>query len=111
MNMIQENQLVPGRRLKQNIVNFQGQVVLKEGSVLTPENIKMLKAWGIRFGESERKERDWKALLKSMKGLKEFEQAKKETQKLFQHNRKDHPAIVELMRLNLQKKLGFDNQP
>ena len=110
MGLAEENSFEPGTTLDSNILNFQGKVIFGKGTVLTPDNIKTLKAWGAFGSEAEESPSDWNSWLRKFKGQDQFKRAKKEVIQIFKHTSPDHPVIVELMRLCIQRKLELSKK-
>jgi len=114
MRKIRLEQLTPGMRLAQDVVNFSGQVLLYKGNPLQPKDIKNFKAWGIAeiavesssltFSNPENNNRIDTNLLV---------EAQSEISNLFRYSNPSHPVIAELMRLStlnkLKQKPGMEN--
>lgn len=98
--------LRPGMTTGEDVKNFSDEVVLPKGTRLTEKHIHNMKAWGITEvcmeGDSQVKVSP--DLLKTLPP-EVVEKAKSETSSLFQNANKDHPATLELMRLNLLARL------
>ena len=114
MRKIRIEQLKPGMRLAQDVVNFSGQVLLYKGNPLQPKDIKNFKAWGILEIVVESSSLNSSNSLDSNQiDTKLLVEAQKETTDLFQHSNRSHPVISELMRLStlnkLKQKPGMEN--
>ena len=94
MRKLRLEQLAPGMRLAQDVINFSGQVLLYKGNPLQPKDIKNFKAWGIAeivvesspsnsSNSLNNKEIDAKLLAKT----------KKEISNLFQYFTTSHPVL------------------
>jgi hypothetical protein len=114
MRKVRLEQLTPGMKLAQDVINFSGQVLLYKGNPLQPKDIKNFKAWGVLEVAVE------SSSLKSSNSLdnnrvdaKILMEAQKEISNLFQHSNLSHPVISELMRLStlnkLKQKPGMEN--
>jgi hypothetical protein len=114
MRKIRLEQLTPGMRLAQDVVNFSGQVLLYKGNPLQPKDIKNFKAWGIIEVAVESSTLTFsKTLNNNQINAKLLMEAQNETSKLFQHSNISHPVISELIRLStlnkLKQKPGMEN--
>jgi hypothetical protein len=114
MRKIRLEQLTPGMKLAQDVINFSGQVLLYKGNPLQPKDIKNFKAWGILEVVVEN------SSLKSSNALNNKEvdakillEAQSEISDLFRNSNISHPVIAELMRLStlnkLKQKPGMEN--
>jgi hypothetical protein len=114
MRKIRIEQLKPGMRLAQDVVNFSGQVLLYKGNPLQPKDIKNFKAWGIlEIVVKSSSLNSSNSLDNNQIDTKLLVEAQKETTDLFQHSNISHPVISELMRLStlnkLRQKPGMEN--
>lgn len=114
MRKIRLEQLTPGMRLAQDVVNFSGQVLLYKGNPLQPKDIKNFKAWGIIEVAVESSSLTFSNSLDNNQiDAKLLMEAQNEISNLFQHSNISHPVISELMRLStlnkLKKKPGMEN--
>ena len=114
MRKLRLDQLRPGMKLGQDVVNFSGQVLLYKGSPIQPKDIKNFKAWGILEVAVE------SASVDPSEGLDNFRidakllvEAQNEISNLFRYANLSHPVISELMRLStlnkLKQKPGMEN--
>jgi len=114
MRKVRLEQLKPGMRLAQDVVNFSGQVLLYKGNPLQPKDIKNFKAWGILEIIVEGSSLDSSnSLHNNQIDTRLLVEAQKETSNLFKHSNNSHPVISELMRLStlnkLKQKPGMEN--
>jgi hypothetical protein len=114
MRKVRLEQLRPGMRLAQDVINFSGQVLLYKGNPLQPKDIKNFKAWGIIEIAVESSSLSFsKTLDNNQIDAKLLMEAQNETSNLFQHSNISHPVISELMRLSalnkLKQKPGMEN--
>lgn len=114
MRKIRLEQLTPGMRLAQDVVNFSGQVLLYKGNPLQPKDIKNFKAWGILEVVVESSSLNTSNPLENNRiDAKLLMEAQSEISNLFRHANLSHPVISELMRLStlnkLKKKPGMEN--
>ena len=100
MPIIATRNIKPQMMLAQSVENFTGQLLLSKGSVITQNQIKNLKAWGVTEVEivgaepgiqpgKKPREIDPEALA----------EAQSRTENLFRHANRDHPAMKEILRL------------
>lgn len=114
MRKLRLDQLAPGMKLAQDVVNFSGQVLLYKGIPLQPKDIKNFKAWGVLEVVVENSSKDTSLPLKNNRiDAKLLVEAQGEISDLFRHSNLSHPVISELMRLStlnkLKQKPGMEN--
>ena len=114
MRKLRLEQLTPGMRLAQDVVNFSGQVLLYKGNPLQPKYIKNFKAWGILEAVVESSSLNSSNSLNNNRiDAKLLVEAQNEISNLFRHSNLSHPVISELMRLStlnkLKQKPGMEN--
>ncbi len=114
MRKLRLDQLAPGMKLAQDVVNFSGQVLLYTGIPLQPKDIKNFKAWGILEVVVENSSVDSSLSLENNRiDAKLLVEAQSEISDLFRHSNLSHPVISELMRLStlnkLKQKPGMEN--
>lgn len=113
MRKLRLNQLAPGMKLAQDVVNFSGQVLLYKGIPIQPKDVKNFKAWGILEVAVENSSLDSSPLENNRIDTKLLVEAQGEISDLFQHSNLSHPVISELMRLStlnkLKQKPGMEN--
>jgi hypothetical protein len=114
MRKVRLEQLRPGMRLAQDVVNFSGQVLLYKGNPLQPRDIKNFKAWGIiEIAVESSPMRSSNSLNNNRVDTNLLVEAQNEISKLFRHSNLSHPVIAELMRLStlnkLKQKPGMEN--
>lgn len=114
MRKLRLDQLAPGMKLAQDVVNFSGQVLLYKGIPLQPKDIKNFKAWGVLEVVVENSSKDTPLPLKNNRiDAKLLVEAQGEISDLFRHSNLSHPVISELMRLStlnkLKQKPGMEN--
>ena len=114
MRKLRLDQLQPGMKLAQDVVNFSGQVLLYKGNPLQPKDIKNFKAWGILEVAVENSSVDPATSLENNKiDAKLLVEAQGEISSLFRYSNLSHPVISELMRLStlnkLKQKPGMEN--
>ncbi len=108
------DQLRPGMKLGQDVVNFSGQVLLYQGNPVQPKDIKNFKAWGILEVTVENTSMDPSDSFENNRiDAKLLVEAQSEISNLFRHSNLSHPVISELMRLStlnkLKQKPGMEN--
>ncbi len=114
MRKIRLEQLTPGMKLAQDVVNFSGQVLLYKGNPLQPKDIKNFKAWGVLEVVVESSSlNSSNSLSNNQIDGKLLVEAQNEMSNLFRHSNLSHPVISELMRLStlnkLKQKPGMEN--
>jgi hypothetical protein len=114
MHKVRLEQLRPGMRLAQDVVNFSGQVLLYKGNPLQPKDIKNFKAWGIiEIAVESSPMRSSNSLNNNRVDTNLLVEAQNEISNLFRHSNPSHPVIAELMRLStlnkLKQKPGMEN--
>jgi hypothetical protein len=114
MRKIKLEQLRPGMRLAQDVVNFSGQVLLYKGNPLQPKDIKNFKAWGIlEIAVESSPVNSSNSLNNNRVDTNLLVEAQNEISNLFRHSNLSHPVIAELMRLStlnkLKQKPGMEN--
>jgi hypothetical protein len=114
MRKIKLEQLRPGMRLAQDVVNFSGQVLLYKGNPLQPKDIKNFKAWGIlEIAVENSPVNSSNSLNNNRVDTNLLVEAQNEISNLFRHSNLSHPVIAELMRLStlnkLKQKPGMEN--
>lgn len=114
MRRLRLEQLTPGMRLAQDVINFSGQVLLYKGNPLQPKDIKNFKAWGILEVTVESSSLNSSNSMDNNRiDTKLLVEAQNETSDLFRHANLSHPVISELMRLStlnkLKQKPGMEN--
>jgi len=114
MHKIKLEQLRPGMRLAQDVVNFSGQVLLYKGNPLQPKDIKNFKAWGIlEIAVESSPVNSSNSLNNNRVDTNLLVEAQNEISNLFRHSNLSHPVIAELMRLStlnkLKQKPGMEN--
>ena len=114
MRKVRLEQLTPGMRLAQDVVNFSGQVLLYKGNPLQPKDIKNFKAWGIIEVIVESSSLNSSNSLDNNRiDAKLLVEAQNEIANIFQYSNTSHPVISELMRLStlnkLKQKPGMEN--
>ncbi len=108
------DQLRPGMKLGQDVVNFSGQVLLYQGNPVQPKDIKNFKAWGILEVTVENTSMDPSDSFENNRiDAKLLVEAQSEISNLFRYSNLSHPVISELMRLStlnkLKQKPGMEN--
>jgi len=114
MRKVRLEQLRPGMRLAQDVVNFSGQVLLYKGNPLQPKDIKNFKAWGIiEIAVESSPVSSSNSLNNNRVDTNLLVEAQNEISNLFRHSNLSHPVIAELMRLStlnkLKQKPGMEN--
>jgi hypothetical protein len=114
MRKVRLEQLRPGMRLAQDVVNFSGQVLLYKGNPLQPKDIKNFKAWGIiEIAVESSPVNSSDSLNNNRVDTNLLVEAQNEISNLFKHSNLSHPVIAELMRLStlnkLKQKPGMEN--
>jgi hypothetical protein len=117
MRKISLEQLTPGMKLAQDVINFSGQVLLYKGNPLQSKDIKNFKAWGIVEAAVENSSLKFQNSSNSLNNnkidAKVLKEAQNEISNLFQYSNISHPVISELMRLStlskLKQKPGMEN--
>jgi hypothetical protein len=114
MRKIKLEQLRPGMRLAQDVVNFSGQVLLYKGNPLQPKDIKNFKAWGVlEIAVESSSLNSSNSLDNNRIDTNLLVEAQNEISDLFRHSNLSHPVISELMRLStlnkLKQKPGMEN--
>ena len=114
MRKVRLEQLRPGMRLAQDVVNFSGQVLLYKGNPLQPKDIKNFKAWGIiEIAVESFPVNSSDSLNNNRVDTNLLVEAQNEISNLFKHSNLSHPVIAELMRLStlnkLKQKPGMEN--
>ncbi len=98
--MLKVHLLKPGMVLVEGVKNHAGRKLLPEGAQLTEKHILNLKAWGIAEVNIQGEGDEVESTLESENiDPKKLAKAKKDSQFLFRHSNRDHPAVAELMRL------------
>ena len=96
-------QLKPGMVISKDVQNFQGLLLLKEGTVLTEKNIKVLKSWGVTSVEIDGDgEKNRQKISDSPADLKSA--IEKEMKERFS-NALDHPVMEEVMKIATEIKI------
>ena len=108
------DQLRPGMKLGQDVVNFSGQVLLYKGNPIQRKDIKNFKAWGILEVAVESASADPSDRFDNNRiDAKLLLEAQNEISNLFRYANLSHPVISELMRLStlnkLKQKPGMEN--
>jgi len=114
MRKLRIDQVKPGMKLAQDVINFSGRVLLYKGNPLQSKDIKNFKAWGILEVPVETNSLDPAATLDQNRiDAKLLVEAQKEISSLFRYSNLSHPVISELMRLStlnkLKQKPGMEN--
>jgi hypothetical protein len=114
MRKVRLEQLKPGMRLAQDVINFSGQVLLYKGNPLKAKDIKNFKAWGIiEIAVESSSLNTSNSLNNNRVDAKLLMEAQSEISNLFQHSNLSHPVVSELMRLStlnkLKQKPGMEN--
>lgn len=106
MRKIRLEQLRPGMRLAQDVVNFSGQVLLYKGNPLQPKDIKNFKAWGVlEIAVESSSLNSSNSLDNNRVDAKLLMEAQNEISNLFRHSNLSHSVVSELMRLSTLNKL------
>lgn len=106
MPVLKVQDLKPGMILVNEVQNYSGRKLLPEGTLLTEKHILNLKAWGVIEANVKLEDTGSDSTPKVEKtDPKKLAQAKKEVAALFGSSNKDHPAVVELMRLSSLNRL------
>ena len=114
MRKLRLDQIRPGMKLAQDVVNFSGQVLLYKGSPLQPKDIKNFKAWGILEVAIQNVLKDSSLPLDNNRiDTNLLVEAQSEISNLFRYSNLSHPVISELLRLStlnkLKQKPGMEN--
>ena len=106
MPIIATRNIKPQMTLAQPVESFTGQLLLGKGAVITQNQIKNLKAWGVTEVEIVGVE-SAKPPCKKPKEIdpEALAEAQCRTEKLFRHANRDHPAMKEILRLATLKNL------
>lgn len=100
MQTVAIRHIKPLMTLAEPVENFDGQLLLSKGAVLTNNHIKNLKAWGV----TEVAILDESQIQRPSSKPKEIDPEKlsaiqSKMEKLFRHANLDHPATKEMLRL------------
>jgi hypothetical protein len=114
MRKLRIDQIKPGMKLAQDVINFSGQVLLYKGNPLQPKDIKNFKAWGVMEIAVENSSLDHSSPLDNNRiDTKLLVEAQSEISDLYRYSNLSHPVISELMRLStlnkLKQKPGMEN--
>lgn len=96
--------LTPGMVLSKDAVHANGRVLLKAGSVLAENHIKVFKTWGVASVEIQTGE-DGTTSSKQPYSQDEIKQAIERVGEKFQHCDMKHPFITELFRISVKQNL------
>ncbi len=106
MTLLRLQQLKPGMVLGKDAITLTGELVLPRGTALTEKHIVTLQAWGIPEVEiAEGETASPEDADHSQIDPEVLAQAKAFVRGLFAKSNPEHPAIQELMRLALKKRL------
>lgn len=95
--------LKPGMTLSRNAVHLNGRVLLQAGTTLTPEHLRMLKAWGV-FTVSVTDEGSGLALADAPDEAAGdcSDVSQRQLAERFRYSNLSHPLIAELLRYRRQ---------
>lgn len=100
--------LAPGMMLKSNVCDRSGRLLLPAGNELTEKHLKIFRTWGVT--EADIAGDDSGEAAKPVFGddvdPAQLAEAEEAVARLFVHNDPEHPAIRELMRLCVQRRLA-----
>lgn len=106
MPLIDIKRVKPDMLLEEPIKNFTGQVLFGRGTHLTSVNIKNLKAWGVaKISVSGNLTKKDFSSTKIHIDPKILEETQSEMEELYCLSNLDHPAIKEMLRLSILKRL------
>lgn len=94
---------MPGMTLGEDVRNFDGQILLSQGTSLTDKHIETFKAWGV--SEAPIREGNGRPREEEKIDPQRSAQIQVETDELFRRANRDHPAVEEMMRLATLYKL------
>ena len=97
MPLIDINELTPGMVTLKPVRNQQGQILIQKDLVITDKNIRVLKTWGIEAVDIIGEEPD------ANLDLVDMDLIKKEIERKFKLNNPNHPFIINLKTVIIQK--------
>ncbi len=106
MGILNVNDIETGMVLEEDIVNFQGTVLIGAGAELTEKHVKALGAWGITeanivgISSTDLEEKSLDSVNEETRGLVE-----RELKYLFQKTNTEDPLMAELYRLAIKRRL------
>ncbi len=101
MPIVKTHDLKPGAILAKGVQNHSGRKLLPEGTLITDQNILSLKAWGITEADVLLNGVNVDSTPPAEKiDLEKLAQAENKSEALFYFSNRDHPAVIELMRLS-----------
>lgn len=108
MAIIIIDNLAPGMTLRSNVCDRSGRLLLPAGNVLTEKHLKIFRTWGISEVDIVGDDQGETVQVPSGDDIDPERLAEAETaiEQLFAHNRPDHPAIRELKRLCVQRRIN-----
>jgi hypothetical protein len=106
MGELNINDIKEGMELAEDIVNFDGTILLKAGSIITERHLEALRMWGVTEGNIKGVERDSvnKSLLLSV-DPEVVARIDQDLSDLFQKTDLNNPIISEIYRLVKERKL------
>lgn len=106
MGILNVKDIEAGMVLEEDVINFQGTVLISAGAELTEKHLKALRAWGITeakivgISPTDLEEKDLDLIDEETGGLVESELAY-----LFQKTNAEDPVMAELYRLVMKRRL------
>ena len=106
MGILNVNDIEAGMELEEDVVNFQGTVLIGAGAELTEKHLKALGAWGITeanivgISSTDLEEKSLDSVDEETRGLLE-----RELTYLFQKTNVEDPVMAELYRLAIKRRL------
>ncbi len=96
--------LKPGMRLRSDVADTSGRVLLRAGSVISEKHLKIFATWGVTEADVETGPEKIERESTSAPESESLKKAKAYVRSLFRHTDPRQPAIQELMRLCIMRK-------
>ncbi len=106
--IVRVDDLLPGSVLADNVVDDQGNTLFRSGQKIGLNEIKALKAWGIM--EINILETKLDKELGELENSERFKIVKNEMETLFKHTDQEHPAVKELFKFCIKRKLKMSEK-
>jgi hypothetical protein len=105
--IINIDHLAPGMMLRSSVCDRSGRMLLPGGNELTEKHLRIFRTWGIIEADIEGDDSGEIASPLSGNDVDpvRLAEAKAAIAGLFVHNDVEHPAIMELMRISIQRKI------
>jgi HD-like signal output (HDOD) protein len=100
MGIIHISKLEPGMVLADEVRDLSGKLLLEKGKTIVPNNLRVLKIWGVTEVNICGNKGDKKEIMPDFNS-EQNKEVKEITQQVFHHNNCEHPAIKEIFRLSV----------